>query len=95
MVGTINRPKLKFISCLPALNRVLGCGSRIKVSINSLGRVGDSTSLSSLDSSISISYTNCTSGLVGTPSSILMSIIIFLGVSGVGCVSNSIGDLSP
>jgi hypothetical protein len=98
MVSAINRPKSKFTSYLLALNRVLGYGGGIKVSINSLGRVGDSTSLSllsSLNSFISMSCANYTSGLIGTPSFILMSIIVFLGVSKVGCINNNIGDLSP
>jgi hypothetical protein len=98
MVSAINRLKSKFTSYLLALNRVLGYSGGIRVFINSLEGVGDSILLSLLSllySSISISCANCTSGLVGTPPSISMFIIVFLGVSGVGCVNNSIGDLSP
>jgi hypothetical protein len=98
MVSAINRLKSKFTSCLLALNGVLGCGGGIRVFINSLGGVGDSTSLSSLsllDSFMFMSYTNYTSGLVGTPPFILMSVIMFLGVSRVDYISTSVGDLSP
>jgi len=98
MVGAFDGPKSKFTSCLPALNGVLGCGGGIGVIANSFRGVGASTSLSSLsslDSSMSMSCADCTSGSVGAPPSISMSDSVLSGVRGAGCVGNGIGDLSP